>query len=271
MIGGKRAQRVGESARRAAVAAAVAAWLVPAAFSGVLARPLEAIQARGLLSLCAHPNALPFASKRHDPPGFQIELGQALAERLGVALTVEWVTSGYQYRRADCDIILDTILNREAQAERNLRLSKPYHLSGVALVLRHGANGIASAEDLSGRRIGAQVGSIVQMLLGQRGIRTIPFGFEDDMIEALASGEIDGAVVSPLTAGYFNFTHPEKQLRLLDIFAAEPDLNWEIGVGMRRSDRFLRKAVDTALEALLAEGSIRSIYARYGIEHRPPE
>ena len=194
-----------------------------------------------------------------------------MAERLGVSLTVEWVISGFQYRRADCDIILDTILDREAQEERNLRLSKPYHLSGVALALREGTNGIASADDLAGRRIGTQVGSIVQMLLGQRGVRTIPFGFEDDMIDALAKGEIDGAVVSPLTIGYFNFAHPEQQVRLLDVFAAEPDLNWKVGVGMRRSDRFLRKAVDAALAALLADGSIRSIYARYGIEHQPPE
>ena len=124
----------------------------------------------------------------------------------------------------DCDIILDTILNREAQEERNLRLSKPYHLSGVALALRPGANGIDSADDLAGRRIGTQVGSIVQMLLGQRGVRTIPFGFEDDMIDALAKGEIDGAAISPLTIGYFNLTHPEQQMRLLDVFASEPDI-----------------------------------------------
>ena len=271
MTGAKRAERIGVSARRGGLAAALAACLVPAVLAGALARPLEAIQARGLLSLCAHPNALPFASKSSDPPGFQIELGEALAEKLGVALTVEWVISGFQFRRADCDIILDTILNREAQEDRDLRLSKPYHLSGVALALRPGTNGIASADDLAGRRIGTQVGSIVQMLLGQRGVRTIPFGFEDDMIDALAGGEIDGAVISPLTIGYFNFTNPDRQVRLLDIFAAEPDLNWEVGVGMRRSDRFLRKAVDGALEALLAEGNIRSIYARYGIEHRPPE
>ena len=91
------------------------------------------------------------------------------------------------------------------------------------------------------------------------------------MIDALAKGEVEGVAISPHTIGYFNLTHPEQQMRLLDVFAAEPDLNWEVGVGLRRSDRFLRKAVDAALEALLADGSIRSIYARYGIEHRPPE
>ncbi len=50
------------------------------------ARPLAVIRDRGVLSLCAHANALPFASKTQDPPGFQIELGRALARELGVEL-----------------------------------------------------------------------------------------------------------------------------------------------------------------------------------------
>ena len=36
------------------------------------ARPLEAIRQRGALTLCAHPNALPFASRHGDVPGFQV-------------------------------------------------------------------------------------------------------------------------------------------------------------------------------------------------------
>ena len=36
------------------------------------ARSLEAIRQRGALTLCAHPNALPFASRHGDVPGFQV-------------------------------------------------------------------------------------------------------------------------------------------------------------------------------------------------------
>ena len=37
---------------------------------------------------------------------------------------------------------------------------------------------------------------------------------------------------------------------------------------MRGSDAALRQAIDTAVGRLLADGTIRDIYARYGIEHR---
>ena len=50
-----------------------------------------------------------------------------------------------------------------------------------------------------------------------------------------------------------------------------PDLGWDLAVGMRRSDRFLRNAVDDAVAAMLDDGTFDRVYASYGIEHRPPE
>ena len=48
----------------------------------IQARSLNTIRSEGVLGLCDHPNSLPFASKAGDPPGFQVELGQALARHL---------------------------------------------------------------------------------------------------------------------------------------------------------------------------------------------
>jgi len=59
------------------------------------ARSLDAIRNSGVLGLCAHPNSLPFASKAENPPGFQIELGNALARELGVSLRPDWIITQY--------------------------------------------------------------------------------------------------------------------------------------------------------------------------------
>ena len=234
------------------------------------ARPLAVIRDRGLLSLCAHANALPFASKTQDPPGFQIELARALADALAVALQVEWVTSGRQFRVADCDIVLDTIAVPEAQAERRLELSKPYQRSGVGLAMRPTTSDIEKFEDLAGRRVAVQSRSLAAMLLGQRGARIASFGFEEEMLEAVARGEVEAAAVSPATVGYFNLRHPEAPLRFVHAYDAEPQLRWNLVVGLRRADAPFREAIDRAIERLVADGTITRIYARYGIEHRPP-
>jgi polar amino acid transport system substrate-binding protein len=235
------------------------------------ARSLEAIRQRGALTLCAHPNALPFASRRGDVPGFQVEIARELAKRLEVSLEQHWVINSFQYRRADCDVILDAIADRAVLAEVGLRMSRPYHRSGVALAV--GANStVASLADLgSGQRVGVQVGSIVSMMLGKRGVKTTPFAFEDDIMEALAKGEIDAAAVTPAAIGWFNQAHPNARVRRIPAFEDEPDLNWNVAVGMVNPDQKLRDGIDAALEALLADGTLARIYARYGVELQPPK
>jgi hypothetical protein len=46
------------------------------------------------------------------------------------------------------------------------------------------------------------------MVLNQRHVTISPFGFEDDILAALAAHEIDAAAVTPLSVGYYNLTHP---------------------------------------------------------------
>jgi polar amino acid transport system substrate-binding protein len=235
------------------------------------ARTLEAVQTRGAITICAHANALPFSSRMDKPPGFQIELARALAQQLNLSLAVAWVVTPNQYRAADCDMVLDTIVDSEVQAQTQLRVSKPYHHSGVALALPAGAMNISSFRDFkNGERVGVQVGSIAQIILGQRGVQPIPFAFEDEILEALASGSLDGAAVSPAAIGYFNLTHPNQNVRLVHAYEQETGLSWDVAVGMRGSDNPLRESVDAALDRLLADGTIQDIYAHYGIEHRPP-
>ncbi len=247
------------------------ALLVGLAAPTVPARPLAGVRERGVLSLCAHANALPFSSKKGTPSGFQVELAEALAHQLGVGLTIEWVITGFQFRTVDCDIILDTIAVPEAQAERRLLLSRPYQRSGVALALRPGTPGIGGFADLDGHhRVAVQSGSLAAMYLGRRGVRVSSFGFEDEMLEALVRGEVDAAAVSPATVGYFNLTHPTGAVRLVRAYESEPELAWTLAVGMRRADAALAEAIDRALEQLLTDGTVARIYARYGVEHRRP-
>ena len=239
------------------------------AWSTAVARPLDVIRDRGVLSLCAHANSLPFASKTQDPPGFQIELGRELAAALGVTLHVEWVISGIQFRVADCDIVLDTIAVPEVQAERRLELSKPYQRSGVGLAVGAKTRGVDKFDDLIGRRVAVQGRSLAAMLLGQRGVQLAFFGYEEEMVEAVARGEVEAAAVSPATVGYFNLRHPEARVRFVHAYEGEPELRWNLAVGMRRADAPLREAIDAAIDRLVADGTLGKIYAHYGIEYRP--
>ena len=251
------------------VAAAGFCWLVapPAAH----ARPLDSIKARGVLTVCANPNALPFSSKKGDRHGIDVELAEALAKELGVGLEVGWVVFPNQAGRVDCDVIFDTIVDAEVAQDAHMRLSKPYTISGVAIGLRPGIEGVKGFADLKkGERVGAIVGSLASVRLGQGGLPTIPFTFEDEIIEAVGKGELDAALVTPATIGYYNLIHKDSQVTLIRAYEGMPELRWEVAVGMRRADDALVNAVNNGLDRMLAQGTVRQIYASYGIEPSLP-
>jgi polar amino acid transport system substrate-binding protein len=250
-----------------AVALAVAAAPHPAA-----SRSFASIKESGTIALCANPNALPFAAREGKRRGFQIELAEALARKLGVALEQDWVISTFDIARTDCDMVLDAIVDQEAQQETHLRLSKPYRRTGVVLAVRGDEKRIRSLDTLGAKaKIGVLVSSMAAMTLDQRGVETVPDVFEDELLTMLAKGEIDAAAVTPTAIGYYNLTHSGNKLRFVAAFDGLPNFQWNVAVGLRRPDPALQQAVDDAIGRLLADGTIRRIYARYGVELQPPK
>ena len=255
-----------------AVVVALAALVLAGLDTPLDARPLAAVRQRGVLSVCAPPNALPAATKRGEPRGIQIDLAQAIADRLGTALKVDWVTEMVMYRRVNCDLVMDVFTTYEALKATRLAPTVPYQRTGVALVVRPGLDGVADFSDLPKEaRLAVQFGSVAQFILGKRGLKTIPFGFEDEMMAAVASGEVDAAAVTPASAGWYLHQHPDVQLRLVHAYENEPELAWDLAVGIRRGDREMRRAVDDIVGQLLADGTVTRIYTAYGIEHRLPK
>jgi polar amino acid transport system substrate-binding protein len=235
------------------------------------ARTLQQIQAFKTVSVCLPANSLPFSSRRDDPPGFEVELANALAGKLGVSMQPDWIISPIQVQRAQCDLLLDVIADAQVQHESHLSLSKPYYRSGVALVLPPGSS-ITSFDGLDqNSKVAVQVGSIVAMLLGQRHVGLSTFAFEDEMLQALHDQEVTAAAVSVLSAHYFNHAHPDHPLTVLPPDEAQPQLVWNVAVGMRKPDQAFRDAIDGALDTLGADGTIARIYGRYGIALLPPK
>jgi polar amino acid transport system substrate-binding protein len=239
------------------------------AASSASARRLEDVKASGTIAVCANPNALPFASRKGPSHGFQLDLAEAVAHQLGVSLTREWVISRYDMFRAHCDMVVDSIADTEVQARAGMQLSQPYRRSGVMLAVRPGDH-TRSIADLKHRRVGVLVSSIAAMTLDKRGVDTLPGLFESDLLDLLAKHEVDAAAVTEASVGYYNLRHPKAHFRVVDIFSCDPDLSWNVAIAMHKPDPALRQAVDAALTHLIADGTVKRVYARYGIAVLPP-
>ncbi|MEQ1880143.1 MAG: transporter substrate-binding domain-containing protein [Burkholderiales bacterium] len=240
------------------------------AVENVGARTLAEVKSLGAISVCANGDALPYASNKPDSPGFQIEIARAIAAGLGVSLNIEWILPRRRANVVNCDMLMDSI-NDPAVHEGRMLLSRPYQKSGLALGLARDAEPVRDFKDLrKDQKIGAMVSSVANMVLIKAGKTTSPYAFQTDMLEDLAKGAIYGAAVSGASMSYYILQHPDSGLKLSNAFDSEPQLTWEVSVGLRKSDQALVDAVNPILDSLIASGILTAIYAKYGVQHRVP-
>lgn len=251
-----------------ALAALTAATLLGTGLAG--ARPLAEVKERNILSICANPDALPYAKRSGDVNGFQIDLGRALAKQLDVEFEAKWIIPSYKARLVDCDLKMDFIV-QGLEDDSKVKLSTPYAKGGVALAIGKGQDGIVDfAKVVPGRKMGVMLNSTASMILNKRGWATSPYAFEEDMLEDLEKGEIAAAAISVNSVQYYMHNHPGNSLRFVHAYDGEADMEWTLAVGVRRGDEPMVAAINKALEQLIADGTMTAIYAKYGIEYRKP-
>ncbi|MBZ9822095.1 substrate-binding domain-containing protein [Mesorhizobium sp. CA4] len=235
------------------------------------------------LRVCADPNNLPFSNAAGQ--GFENRIAEIIAADLGAKLTYTWWAQRRGFVRNTlkaglCDLVPGTPANLEM-----LRTTRPYYRSSYVFVTRQNDPDVASFNDprLRDMRIGVQLvgddgaNSPPVQALGRRGIvgHLVGYPVYGDysapnpparIVEAVASGEIDLAVVWGPLAGYF----ARMQKVPLRITPVAPRIDgpqlpmiYDISMGVRREDDALRGDVNNALAKHKAE--IDALLAQYGV------
>ncbi|RVD60098.1 quinoprotein dehydrogenase-associated putative ABC transporter substrate-binding protein [Mesorhizobium sp. M2D.F.Ca.ET.185.01.1.1] len=235
------------------------------------------------LRVCADPNNLPFSNAAGQ--GFENRIAEIVADDLGAKLTYTWWAQRRGFVRNTlkaglCDLVPGTPANLEM-----LRTTTPYYRSSYVFVTRQDGPDVTSFNDprLRGLRIGVQLigddgaNSPPVRALGRRGIvgHLIGYPVYGDyaapnpparIVDAVANGEIDLAVVWGPLAGYF----AQKQKVPLRITPVTPRVDgpqlpmiYDISMGVRREDDALRGDVNAALARHKAE--IDALLAQYGV------
>jgi mxaJ protein len=244
---------------------------------------LPAIAYARELRVCADPNNLPFSNSAGQ--GFENRIAEIVAADLGAKLTYTWWAQRRGFVRHTlkaglCDLVPGTPANLEM-----LRTTTPYYRSSYVFISRQDGPDVSSFNDprLRELRIGVQLigddgaNSPPVQALGRRGIvgHLVGYPVYGDysapnpparIVEAVASGEIDLAVVWGPLAGDF----AQKQKVPLRITPVAPRIDgpqlpmiYDISMGVRREDDALRGDVNNALARHKAE--IDALLAQYGV------
>jgi len=253
----------------------------------VTAASLASIRDRGLLTVCAHPDALPFSSQNSTLHGFELDLAEAIARSLGVRLQVNWIVFARHARRADCDVVMASIVqgrvgvSREAAEEGDTDqaqngnegvvgagLTKPYASNGYVLVVSTPIRDIPDLAEWKGGKVGVEHGSWPHYLLNQQGIPTTSYLNQPEILDAVARGEVAAGLVTNPHAGWFLKQHPGA-LRI-STASMPADLRWNVSVRVLNGDPALLGALNDSLDRLIADQTLARIFSQYGFPYAPP-
>ena len=253
---------------------ALVALVVPALAAE---RAITAESAREL-RICVDPDNPPLSlNKVGAQPGFDVEIGQAIAEHLDLRPRLVWVDTTYGGRAlrrsllaGQCDLFMGLPVDPAAETAGALMLTAPYYSTGYRLIgAQDRFKATSRTTDLRKARIGVERQSGAHMRLEQIGSHLVVYGNQREVVDAIARGEVDAGAV------WLSDVDRLLQGRTLAMHAfadAAPDesLRWNMAIGVRRTDADLRTSVSRAVADLLAQGRIEAIFDRYGVPFFPP-
>ncbi len=226
----------------------------------------------GDLAGIREPGSLTFAMSGQYPPfnfvdesnqltGFDVAVCSDIARRLGLQprpISIAWDGIIAGLLAGKYDLICGSMAITE-QRLRTVDFSAPYYRSGAQLFVPRGSSA-TSAADLAGKRIGVTLGTTyeewVRGNLPQVQVRTYK-GVPAMVLEA-ATGRIDGFVTDRIV-GAMAIEEKHAPIR-----PAGPLLYEErMGIALRRGHAGLRKAVNSALEKMRADGTYHQISLRW--------
>jgi mxaJ protein len=236
-----------------------------------------------MLRVCADPNNLPFSNEKRE--GFENRIAELVAHEMNAELRYTWWAQRRGYirntlRAGLCDVFIGMPTGLDM-----VLVTRPYYRSTYVFVTKRRAPRVASFDDprLKRLRVGVQLigddfaNAPPAEALSHRGIVKNVRGYSvlgdyrepnppSRIVRAVASGEVDVAVVWGPLAGWFARTSPVP-LRVTPV-SPEVDVPYlpfvfDIAMGVRRGETALRDSLDAIIHR--RQRDIDRILADYGV------
>lgn len=242
---------------------ALALGLVAATTPAFAQSALDTIKDAGALRIGTEGTYAPFTF--HDDSGalvgFDVEIGRAIAEQLGVeAEFVEgpWdgLIAGIDADRYDV-VINQVGINEERQAKYDF--SEPYIASKAALVVRGDNADITTFEDLAGKKAAQTLTSNFGKLAESYGAELVATEGFDQSVALVLQGRADATINDSLSFFDFKKQQPDADVKVV---ATADDADFS-GVLLAKGKPELLAAINEALDAIKADGTYAEISEKY--------
>jgi glutamate transport system substrate-binding protein len=236
------------------------------------------IQERGQINIGVKYDVPPFGFRNTssgDIEGFDVDLGRAIAERLGVEPNfIEAISDNRipYLQRGTADVILSTMTINAERAEE-IDFSDPYYIASGRILVKADNEEITGIDTLGGKSVCTALGSTYEATLKEQApdaeLRLVDTYSEclellqNDTVEAISTDDVilTGMIIQ--TGG--------EELKLV----GEPLTEEPYGAGIRKGDEQLLDFVNETFEQYKEDGRWQEAYERWvgqytGEEAEPP-
>lgn len=190
--------------------------------------------------------------------GFEVEIADALARRLGVKARFaqnDWSNLLPALERKDFDVALNGLEDTPARRDRIL-LSVPYFVYGETLAVKKGST-LDSLEKLAGKRVGTLNQTVAHDLLKARPVEVVLYEGQQEPYADLVAGRVDGVLLDHVIADIYGCP-------LAGVQCVKGDVARGVYViGIRKDEPELKRALDRELGKMLADGELERILRGY--------
>jgi polar amino acid transport system substrate-binding protein len=193
--------------------------------------------------------------------GFEVDIAEAMAKRMGRTANFiqnQWDGLVPGLERGEYDMV---IAGLEITPERlaKINFSTPYYYSTLSLTIRRDETRIRTPEDLTGRRVGTLKATLAERYLREMANVDVPT--YDNQLHPyldLMLGRLDAVVLDTPIALYYAYSPQMRNVELTSV-------KFPIAIGIRKADTALLSEVNTALESMKADGTLKHIYQQWGM------
>ena len=236
------------------------------ACGGAKGATLKNVQKAGKLTIATSPDFPPFESLEGDEVvGIEPEIMKLICDKLGVEaefvqMDFDSVLIGIQAAKYDCAMSGITVTPAR---EKNMLFTDPYYNAAQVIVVAEGSP-ITGKADLAGKVASVQTGTTAESGCQDEGIDVQAFAANADAKAALTTGKVDAWVVDNLTA--MQMVEAGDGLVILEEKMTEEPYAFAFAMGSED----LVAAINTALNELVADGTVEGIFNNYGETYMKP-
>lgn len=226
---------------------------------------LEAIKAKGEMVVAMEGTWAPWTY--HDEAdqlvGFDVEVAEAIAEKLGVKATFvegEWdgLFAGLDAGRYD--VICNGVEVTEERSEK-YNFTEPYAYIHTALMTKGDNTDITSFEDLAGKTTANSISSTYMELAEQYGATVSGVDSLDQTFDMVLDGRVDATLNAEVSYTDYMAVHPDADIKVVALTEDASLVSIPIPKGEKYDS--LKAAIDQAIVELRDSGKLTEISEKY--------